>query len=315
MAANDHATYTPLYSLPNEILVQILNSFTTRALLPLASVSQRLHAVVLRILHYRLLHVSSLKDYELLFECFHPISKLTDPHFFCTYLGTPGLNDKYEGNGSLYEDCKASECLGKLSNVYSCFRPEIDATEWENDYMSIYDSDHNSDTDGHETEKTRTLVKKQVTLEDFEDFSQLCSIVNLVKIMPNSRMLLSAVTVQDGIIRVWRDWLKRQSKKEYDSDIHTQLKQHLDEEDGVLWVNNNKTVGLKLRVKEKKWNGPMLPVLIHQDEEGEVNYEVVIEELRIRTTRLLLTVEKSMAEQQVCPNAVIIGARNMFPPA
>ncbi|RAO70071.1 uncharacterized protein BHQ10_006083 [Talaromyces amestolkiae] len=264
MAAIDYTISTPLYTLPNEILVQILTPFTTRALLPLASVSHRFHAVVLRILHYRLLLISSLKDYTLLLECFHPISKLTDPHFFCTYLGTPGLNDKYEGPGSLYESCtKTSEYLGRLSNVYSCFRPEIDASE-------TRDED-----DGNNDEiETPMLVKKQVSLEEFEDFSQLCSIVNLVKIMPNSRMLISAVTVEDGIIRVFRDWLKRQSKRDQYSTTttsttttaaHTGIQQ---DEDDVLWVNNKKTVGLKLRVKEKRWNRPMLPVLMHRDEEG-----------------------------------------------
>ncbi|KAE8550018.1 hypothetical protein EYB25_008546 [Talaromyces marneffei] len=301
-------TFTPLYTLPNEILVQILNPLATRALLPLASVSHRFHDVVLRILHYRLLLISSLKDYTLLLECFHPVSKLTDPHFFCTYIGTPGLNDKYEGKGSLYEGCKSAEYLGRLSNVYSCFRPEIDTTAIQND--DTIDDDH----DNNEPEG-QPLVKKEVNLDGLEDFSQLCSIVNLVKIMPNSRILISAVTVEDGIIRVWRDWLKRKAKKDQ-HDATTNM-QRTDDEDDVLWVNNEKTVGLKLRVKEKKCNRPMLPVLMHRDEEEEepVSYEVEIEELRIRTTRLLLTVEKSVSEQQSYPNAVIIGSRHIFPPA
>lgn len=222
----------------------------------------------MRILHYRLLLISSLKDYTLLLECFHPVSKLTDPHFFCTYLGTPGLNDKYEGPGSLYESCtRASEYLGRLSNVYSCFRPEVDASE-------IIDRGIGNND---ETE-TPMPVKKQVSLEEFEDFSQLCSIVNLVKIMPNSRMLISAVTVEDGIIRVFRDWLKRQSKRDQYSAATTTANTGIQEdEDEVLWVNNKKTVGLKLRVKEKKWNRPMLPVLMHRDEEGAISYEVEIE--------------------------------------
>lgn len=213
-----------------------------------------------------MLLISSLKDYTLLLECFHPISKLTDPHFFCTYLGTPGLNDKYEGPGSLYEGCnKTSEFLGRLSNVYSCFRPEVDLTEIQDEDVD----DNSNENDGIEA----PLVKKQVSLDEFEDFSQLCSIVNLVKIMPNSRMLVSAVTVEDGIVRVWRDWLRRQSKRDrHDTTAHIQQ-----DEDDVLWVNNKNIVGLKLRVREKKWNRPMLPVLMHRDEEGAVSYEVEIE--------------------------------------
>lgn len=176
------------------------------------------------------------------------------------------MNDKYEGPGSLYEDCKTSEYLKRLSNVYSCFRPEIDSTEVQNG-----DSDDNNDTDDVDAP---TLVKKQVSLDEFEDFSQLCSIVNLVKIMPNSRMLISAVTIEDGIIRVFRDWLKRQAKI---TTAHIQQ----NDEDNVLWVDNKRTVGLRLRVREKKWNRPMLPVLMHRDEEGAVSYEVEIEGISI----------------------------------
>lgn len=229
-----------------------------------------------------MLLISSLKDYTLLLECFPPISKLTDPHFFCTYLGTPGLNDKYEGPGSLYEGCnKTSEFLGRLSNVYSCFRPEVDLTETPQN--GDVDSNNNDDDDNNDGVET-PLVKKQVSLEEFEDFSQLCLIVNLVKTMPNSRMLLSAVTVEDGIVRVWRDWLRRQSKRDrHDTKAHRQQ-----DEDDVLWVNNKKIVGLKLRVREKKWNRPMLPVLMHRDEEGAVSYEVEIEGMSLLSIVVLL---------------------------
>jgi hypothetical protein len=97
-------------------------------------------------------------------------------------------------------------------------------------------------------------------------------------------MLISAVTVEDGIVRVWRDWLKRQSKKDrHDTTTHIQQ-----DEDDVLWVNNKKAVGLKLRVREKKWKRPMLPVLMHRDEEGAVSYEVEIEGMSFLHIVLLL---------------------------
>jgi hypothetical protein len=129
-----------LYSLPNEVLyartilspspnlhdqvfVQILSPFTTRELLPLAMVSQRFYALILRLLHYRLLLSASLTEYKLILECFHPTSKLTEPHHFCNYLGTPGLSDKHEGEGSLYENIDTAHQLGRLGSVYSIFRP------------------------------------------------------------------------------------------------------------------------------------------------------------------------------------------------
>lgn len=273
-----------------QILVQILTPLTTRALLPLTSVSHRFHSIVLRILHYRLLLVSSLKEYKLLLECFHPVSKLTDPHFFCTYLGTPGLSDKYEGKESLYEDCEASERLGRLSSVYSCFRPEVNPHVPEDDDWQprnaidpnstarvVGEDDESLNSNPREGESLENdgfpqLVKKQVNLEEFEDFSQLCAVVNLVKLAPNSALLISAVTVEDGVIRIWRDWLRRRSKKRDSNNngIH-------EDADKIVWVGNNKNVGLKLRVKEKKWNRQVLPILMHRDEDVAVNYEVEIE--------------------------------------
>lgn len=103
--------------------MQILTPFTTRELLHLATVSQRFHALVLRLLHYRLLLSASLTEYKLILECFHPTSKLTEPHVFCKYVGTPGLSDKYEGEGSLYENIDTAKQLGRLGSVYSIFRP------------------------------------------------------------------------------------------------------------------------------------------------------------------------------------------------
>lgn len=133
-----------LFSLPNEVktppeiprrmltvqvFVQILTPFSTRDLLRLTTVSYRFHALVLRILHYRLLVAASLQEYKLILECFHPASKLTEPHVFCTYLGTDGLSDKHEGEGSLYENVETSQQLGRLTSLYSRFRPEVTVEE------------------------------------------------------------------------------------------------------------------------------------------------------------------------------------------
>ena len=72
-----------------KIFVQILTPFPTRSLLPISAVSHRFHALVIRILNYRLRVSASLKDlgYHVILECFHPSSKLTEPNVFCEYLG------------------------------------------------------------------------------------------------------------------------------------------------------------------------------------------------------------------------------------
>ncbi|KAL1969860.1 hypothetical protein VTN77DRAFT_7369 [Rasamsonia byssochlamydoides] len=330
-----------LYSLPNEVLVHILTLFPTRALLPLTRVSHRFHALILRILHYRLLIAASLKEYKLMLECFHPSSKLTEPHVFCSYLGTDGLSDKHEE----YENFTPAERLARLTAVYSRFRPEPTTEEvsprprtWRPPAGATIGPEGATATeanaDGDLVEESEDVpeervqfLKRTVSLDGFEDFSQLCVVMNLVKVVPGSTLLLSAVTIEDGVIRIWRDWLKEQARstldaaaqsraafQEGDPEIErgtageqTTASMSNEEDKRILWVDGKRNVGLKLRVKEKKWNRNA-PVLMHRDERHAVSYEVEIEEVRIRTTRLLLTVEQSLEEQQQFPKAVIFGA-------
>ncbi|KAL5003447.1 hypothetical protein BDV10DRAFT_155039 [Aspergillus recurvatus] len=284
--AVDSASELHLYSLPNEVFVQILSPFTTRELLHLATVSRRFYALVLRLLHYRLLLSAQLTDYKLILECFHPTSKLTEPHVFCKYLGTPGLSDKYEGEGSLYENVNTAQQLGRLGTLYSVFKP-VEAEE--DSAVAAPDPDS-------------LAVRRPVSIEIFEDFSQLCVVVNVVKVLPGTDVLLSAVNVEDGVIRLFRDWLKSQTNHPQDLQSHT-YSEHQDH--GVLWVDQSKNVGLKFRVSEITKLDSNFPVLVHRDEEAFSSYEILIDELHIRTTRLLLTVEQSLQEQQSYPKAVI----------
>ncbi|KAL2832899.1 hypothetical protein BDW59DRAFT_138866 [Aspergillus cavernicola] len=276
-----------LDSLPNEVFVQILSPFTTCELLPLATVSQRFYALVLRLLHYRLLLSASLTEYKLILECFHPTSKLTEPHVFCKYLGTPGLSDKYEGEGSLYENIDTAQQLGRLGSVYSIFRP-----------VEILDDGTTLNQPSNDKEipfDSSVAVRRPVNLEGFEDFSQLCVVVCVVKVLPGTTLLQSVVNVEkEGIVRLFRGWLKVQARHQQGS-----------QDQQILWADRYKNVGLKFRVREATRLNSNFPVLVHRDEETFSSYEVVIDELHVRTTRLLLTVEQSLEEQQSSPNAVI----------
>ncbi|KAL5051590.1 hypothetical protein BDW71DRAFT_56442 [Aspergillus fruticulosus] len=284
--AVDSVSELHIYALPNEVFVQILSPFTTRELLHLATVSQRFYALVLRLLHYRLLLSAQLTDYKLILECFHPTSKLTEPHVFCKYLGTPGLSDKYEGEGSLYENIDTAQQLGMLGTLYSVFKP-VETEEG----SAVVAPDPDS-----------LAVRRPISIESFEDFSQLCVVVNVVKVLPGTDVLLSAVNVEDGVIRLFRDWLKGQANHTQDSQSHIFSKY---QDHGVLWVDQSKNVGLKFRVSEVTNLDSNFPVLVHRDDETFSSYEIVIDELHIRTTRLLLTVEQSLHEQQSYPKAVV----------
>lgn len=161
-------------------------------------------------------------------------------------------------------------------------------------------------------------VRRPISIESFEDFSQLCVVVNVVKVLPGTDVLLSAVNVEDGVIRLFRDWLKGQSNRLPDLQPHTSS----ESQGEVLWVDQNRNVGLKFRVSDVTKLDSNFPVLVHRDDETFSSYEIVIDgtpncffttgprltwniELHIRTTRLLLTVEQSLQEQQSYPKAVI----------
>ncbi|OJK00933.1 hypothetical protein ASPACDRAFT_77795 [Aspergillus aculeatus ATCC 16872] len=312
MASDNNTSRTNLFSLPNEVLVQILSSFSTRSLLPWTSVCHHFHALILRILHYRLRIAASLPEYKLILECFHPSSKLIEPHVFCTYIGTDDLSSQFDGKGSLYENVDTASRLGRLGSVYSRFRPErtledgtSPTTRW-GSYGTDEEVDHDPDN--------RT-VTRLINLEEVENFSQLCVVVNVVKVMPGSDLLLSAHTVEDGVIRVFRNWLKEREGWDRDRDrnqAHAHGNNPSDrasvegcDDASMLWVDPSRNVGIKARVRGRRYVDQQMPLLVHRDEEQGITYELDIEELHIRTTCLLMTVEKSQEEQKNYPKAVI----------
>ncbi|KAF7171784.1 hypothetical protein CNMCM5623_004060 [Aspergillus felis] len=267
--ASSKTSQLHLYALPNEVFVHILSPFSTRDLLPLATISHRFHALVLRIIHYRLLIAAALKEYKLILECFHPSSKLTEPHVFCKYLGTDGLSDRYEGKGSLYEDVDTAKRLGRLTSLYSRFRPEVTIEQ----RASGARATPSSDTCEGELGKENTPVTRPVNLEDFENFSQLCVVVSVVKVVPGTNLLLSAIEVVDGVVRLFRDWLRDQEQRS-SSDTRS-----CSSDGPILWVDAGQNVGLKLRVRQKEISDQQFPILVHRDEMAPVNYEVDIEGL------------------------------------
>lgn len=307
----------------------------------MALVSHRFHDIVLRILHNRLLHAASLRDHKLVLECFHPSSKLSAPHLFCEYLGTNGLSNEIEGEGSLYEDVEECGRLGKLSGLYSKFRPII--PELEKKVRRLHPA--GGAFPGPSTEQIESkynLPGDTVNLESHELFSQLVTITNLVKVGPKRGLFLSCVNISDGVIRIWRDWLADRAKNsaaskhvpssvlEGESSTNPpDIEESEDElEARTLWVDNKKTVGLRLRVSEQE-DVTNRPLLLRVDEDAPVSYTLHYEgksianslflkitkkvppELIIRTTQLLLQVEESLLqERNHSGKAIVIGNCN-----
>lgn len=114
------------------------------------------------------------------------------------------------------------------------------------------------------------------------------SVVNVVKTGPTKDLFLSCVTVGEGLVRVWRDWLKERAegvakrKGEEEEEIEKRL----------LWSDTQKHVGLRLRVNGRQ--DERVPVLVSRDEDPNVGYTLQYEELVVRSSQLLLMMEDSL---------------------
>jgi len=298
-----------------QVLVQILKPFTTHDLLPLTAVSHRFHALILRILHYRLFIVAALEEYKLILECYHPSCKATEPYLLCTYLGTNGLSDKHEGQGLLYEDCGSTGQLGRLGALYSRFRPKrvdgeqrlrgrrhgppILAVDGGAEASSSSTTGMGSGANaapGEDTKGNNALVSHTVILDEFEVFSQLCAVANLV----HRSAFPTCVNLMEGVVRLWRGWLAEQARlqerfaeqakdtEEVEEEISAfNVKNHVDvgnrqdsdplsEDQRILWVDGKRNIGLKVRVCERKLVRGM-HILVHQDDNDvAVSYEIRI---------------------------------------
>ena len=119
-------------------------------------------------------------------------------------------------------------------------------------------------------------MSQDIYLESHELFSQLMSVVNVVKTGPKKDLFLSCVTVGEGLVRVWRDWLAERAEDFRESQRkgwgwRRRWK-------GLLWSSVDKHVGLRLRVLDRddmvRDRGP---VLVSRDEDPNVGYTLQYE--------------------------------------
>jgi len=278
--------------LPGEILISIFSQFSTRSLLPLTTTSRRIHDIIIRIIHTRILKAASLKNHQLVFECWHPSTKLSTPYYLCDYLGT----DAFEAHTEPSPTHKNGKDVGELGNLYSLYshfrpiQPDGDRRVWRphpaggwlpaifNDFELLDEK----------------YVTQNIDLESHELFSQLQSVVNIVKVGPRKGTFLSSVTIGEGLTRIWRDWLAERAS------IETGVAdgKEGDEEYGkrLLWSSLDEHIGLRLRVNERE--DVSAPVIRARYEDPNVGYTLQYEELVVRSAQLLLMVEESL-EQEV----------------
>ncbi|KAK4465875.1 hypothetical protein QBC42DRAFT_333136 [Cladorrhinum samala] len=301
------SSQTPIDTLPNELLIDILSPFSTADILPLLPISRHFHSVILRILRQRLTRATSLPDHRLILEAYHPSAKLSTPYLYCDYLYT----DKTLHGKEQEEQTGGSDggTLQSLSQTYSHFRPVVQEenqrarARYRSRLLAQQSSSGDGEGGGGDAKpppewQLETIPSHEVFLDEDEMFSQLCTVTNLVKTGPKPGLFLSHVNVSDGLIRIKRDWLAARARKGGDSD----------DEDAILWADAARTVGVRFRVREMD-TGIERPVLVAEGEEIAVSYRLEYVELLVRTSRLLMMVEKSEG-QEIDPQggAVVIAA-------
>ncbi|KIW06053.1 hypothetical protein, variant [Verruconis gallopava] len=328
-----HETTGPchLYSLPNELILHVLSQFSTSQLLPLAGVSHRMHALVARLFHARLLQATRFPQGGLILECYPPSQKLTAPALDCAYTGTPGIE------GCLDDD--AASAVGKLAalrDVYSRFRPRRRESRrfgttvpgdipGSRTHAASANLGAESAHARRQAQREEDKVKQILSLEGHERFIQLEGNLHLVRRLG---FVQNLVAVHEGYVRIWRDWLGQRAT----ADAIAQLgegdvvelpeldgssccagpvsvdgtsSEDLREHEGILWLERTKNVGLRVKVQEKKWRRHM-PILVHADDEVAVSYEVVYEELFVRTAHLVLTLERSAQQEDMNSGKVVV---------
>lgn len=229
----------------------MLERFPTQELLSFAAVSRRFYGLVSRLHYGRLVEAVTTQDHELILECYHPSAKISTPYMFCDYLGTDGL-----------EDAGQDPMLKNMKDLYSRYCP-------------VLGEEHRRPRARYPTKAVATgpeppAVEKpshEVHLETLELFSQLCTVVNLIKVSSKRGWILSSVNMVESVIRIWRDWLANEAYQKSSPDQNGAVK-FLDAP--VLWTDDTQNFGIRVRVVEQ----PDLhaPILVGPGEDPPVSY-------------------------------------------
>lgn len=266
-----------------EVLIHVLACLDTLPLLQIRAVAHRFQNLIIRIIHARLLQAAALKDRKLILECYHPSAQYTEPYLHCDYLGTPGLSGHTAGQGFIYELADENSSEGTLRKLYSHFRP----TRNDPQHISYY-SHPAGDIPGSRTSERAAarssmqteVISQKVNLEADELFTQLRFLASLVEIGPRRGFFISIQNiVEQKTTRVFRTWLAERAKKTKDTETDRSmgsLNGTLNEDDSILWMDQNKVAGLKLRVQERGWRRDG-PILLHRDEDQAVSYSLELQ--------------------------------------
>lgn len=138
-------------------------------------------------------------------------------------------------------------------------------------------------------------VRQTLNLEGHEWFTQLVAQTNLVKIGPRNGLFTSFVEVEENVIRVWRDWLRKMAARSGSAVPEREVIEEVEvgkgkgkeavceeatwsesrslDDDGIQWLSSKNHTGIRFNVTERKLRRDA-PILVGADEDMPVSYEV-----------------------------------------
>jgi len=196
-----------------------------------------------------------LPDHEVHLESYQPSDRLYTPSLFTEYTGTDGL-----------EEAGVEADIDVLNGLYSRFKLFLNAesrrprSRWPTARVA----------EGKE-EPPVEVPSYGIDLDAGQPFTQLCVVVNLLKISPIRGLFLSVVSVDNAVIRVWREWLREQADRPA-TELQGEGQERLDDS-SILWTGLHKNVGVRFRVVRRERHHQM-PVLIDANDEPPESYRL-----------------------------------------
>ena len=255
-------TNMPITALPNEIITSIFSILPIKDLLTATLISKQLHVLAVCTLHHHLICLpTSTPSLELILEAYHPSAKITTPYLSCRHLGFKGLPEEVQPP------------LESLASIYSCFRPVVTEENRQRRFRMLWPGAaappaFNPD-DIIDEEAT-----EEVHLDDGELFSQLCVVTNVVKEGGKKGMFVKHVNISEDVMRIFRRWLNKHGAVDGDVQRKNWDDVGLDD-DGVLWADLGKNIGLRFRVALA--SAERMPLISGPDDEPAVSYTMVYE--------------------------------------
>ncbi|KAM5454437.1 hypothetical protein McanMca71_004314 [Microsporum canis] len=321
----------PLYTLPYEILITILEVFPSRELLPWTKVSSRFYNIICHILSRRLSAIRQLKgNYTLRLDCHLPSRVALQGRTIGTYLDTRTLPhnhsehpEELEGLLSLDHVFSIGD-LGVLREQYTRFKVmQHFESLFSPDWKVFTVDDQNEDPGriggilgesklskgGFKTQRKNSISSQgrvapfRILVDSAEPFSQVCVHAQLF-----GDRLPAGVKVSKGVVRLRRDWLAEQPiltapqhftdphGDDSDSDCHQldDVDDHSLTEEDVRWVDPKMDSGLSLHIgstREVTSCGFLRGVA--NLTETIVYYTIEVDEFVIRSSRLLFAMEEA----------------------